>query len=222
VAKKTNADKLIAEQAKENAALKAKIAQKEARATRDLEEQVDWSNEILNVQRKYNDALDASKKAQKEIRDLSAEINEYIEYTHVNKGKITKEEKKEAGLLVKNLKLQRDAAKEINKQFIKQQKIADIEKQALPHRQKLLESQKKLNKLEDKYKESVEGSFDFIGDINDKIKEIPIVGGFLSKAIGLDHFQEELTEKFTGKLAESFDKNSANQKKAAEEAEREA
>ena len=218
MAKKTDSDKLIAQQAKENAALKAKIAQKEARANRDLEEQVDWSNEMVNAQRKYNDALDASKKAQKEIRDISAEINEYIKYAHTNKGKITKEEKKEVGLLIKNLKLQQDQAKAVNKQFINQQKIADIEKQALPHRQKLLESQKKLNKLEDKYKDSVESSFEFIGDIDDQIKKIPIVGGFLSKAIGLDHFQEELTEKFTGKLAESFDKNSANQKKAAQEA----
>jgi len=134
VAKKVDSDKLIAQQAKENAALKAKIAQKESRSTRDLEEQVDFSNEMVNAQNKYNEALGNSRKAQKEIRDLSAEINEYIEYTHFNKDKITKEEKKEVGLLVKSLKLQRDQVKEVNKQFIKVQKIADIEAQLLPHK----------------------------------------------------------------------------------------
>lgn len=216
--KKVDSNKLFVKYAAETAALEEKIAQTNARAARDLEKQVDWSKKILDVQRDYNDALDASKQAQKVIRDLGAEINEYIELARLYHGKLTKEERKEAGFLVNNLKIQRDRVKEFNKEFIKQQQIAKIENQALPHRQKLVEYQKKLNKLEDKYKGSVEDTFDFIGDINDKIKEIPIVGGFLSKAIGLDDFQKKLTEKFTSKLTESFDKNSVNQKKAAEEA----
>jgi O6-methylguanine-DNA--protein-cysteine methyltransferase len=213
-----NSDKIIAQQAKENAALKAKLSAKEARASHDMEDQVDWSSAIAANQQKYNEGLDYSKRAQKDIRDISTEISEIIEYTHVNKTKLTKEERKEAGLLVKSLKLRQDQAKLVNKQAINQQSIAKIEKKILGEKKQLVEAQKKLNDLTDKYSGSVSKSLDFLDDIDDTIKDIPIVGDFLSKAIGLDHIKEELTEKFTGYLTNALNPAAAKQKEASEAA----
>jgi hypothetical protein len=218
VAKKLDSDKLIAQQAKENAALKAKLSAKEARASRDIEDQTDWMQKLNDSQQTYVDGLDAANKAANKIKATNKEISETQNFINNNAKRLSKESLVALGAQIKLLKSHKDQAKFLAKAAINQAKIAKLEQQALPHKQKLIESQIKLNKLEEKYKESVEDSLGFIDSIDNTIKEIPIVGGFLSKALGLDTIKEELTDKFTKQLSGVLDKSSVSQKKAAEEA----
>lgn len=199
-----DSDKLIAEQAKKIKALKDAARKKAEEASSELEDQVDWSQKLLDIETERVKGW----KTLAESQDLSAA---YMKDLRDKSKQMTSEERKN---LITSVKQEKNLQKRLKNQI----KIYDIEKEALPHRKKLVEAQTKLNKLEGKYKDEVEKSFEFIGDIDDKIKEIPIVGGFLSKAIGLDKIKEELTDKFSNQLAGALDKSSAKQKKAAEDA----
>ena len=61
-----------------------------------------------------------------------------------------------------------------------------------------LELEEERQKFVDKYADSLEEQLGFIDDIDDTIKEIPVVGGVLSKALGLDNIKKELSEKMLG------------------------
>jgi hypothetical protein len=199
-----DSDKLIADQAKQIKALKEAARKKEAKASTEMKDQVDWSQQLLDIESerikgwsKLRESQELSAMAMEDLRDTTKQMSAIDRKNLITN---TKQEK----ALQKNLKAQI--------------KIYDLEKEALPHRKKLLESQEKLNKLHDKYKESVEESLDFFDDFNSKIKSIPIVGDFLSKAIGLDKIKEELTDKFTGYLTNALDPASAAQAAASAEA----
>ena len=199
-----DSDKLIADQAKQIKALKEAARKKDAKASTEMQDQVDWSRQLLDIEservkgwKELRQSQELSSMAMEELRDTTKQMSATDRKNLITN---TKEEK----LLQKRLK--------------SQIKIYDLEKEALPSRKKLIEAQTKLNKLHDKYKESVEGSLDFLDDINDAIKGIPIVGDFLSKAIGLDKIKEELTDKFTSYLTNALEPASAAQAAAAAEA----
>ena len=215
---KKDADKIIADQAKEISALKAKVAAKEMAASKAVENQVNWTEELVGLQQKYADSLDASKEALGKSKDLSKEINELQKFMVDNAKDFNNEDKKYGKALIKNLKNQRDQAKILSKQLATNAKIAKIEQQMLPHRKKLLESQQKLNKLQEKYNEPIEESLGFIKNIANTIEEIPIVGGFLNKALGLDTLQEEVTEHLTEVFSKTLDPAAAKQAEEAKNA----
>ena len=85
--------KLIADQAKEIASLKARLSQKEAKASRAMAEQVDWAKELLAQQNAYNDALDESRKAAERKKKIDEEIAEYQQFL-VDHGKEYSKEQK--------------------------------------------------------------------------------------------------------------------------------
>jgi hypothetical protein len=215
---KKDSDKIIADQAKEISALKAKIAAKEMTASKAMESQVNWAEELIGLQQKYVDSLSESREALNKSNDLSKQISEWQKFMVDNAKQLTSEEKKYAGAQIKNLKNQRDQAKVLSKQLVSSAKIAKIEKQMLPTRKKLVESQQQLNKLQEKYKEPIESSLGFLKDISSTIEEIPIVGGFLNKALGLDTLQETVSEHLSEVFTNTLNPAAAKQAEEAQNA----
>ena len=215
---KKDSDKIIADQAKEISALKAKVTAKEISASKAVENQVNWTEELVGLQQKYVDSLSESREALNKSNDLSKQINEWQKFMVDNAKQLTSEEKKYAGAQIKNLKNQRDQAKVLSKQLVTSAKIAKIEKQMLPSRKKLVESQQKLNKLQEKYSEPIEQSLGFIKDISNTIEEIPIVGGFLNKALGLDTLQETVSEHLSEVFTKTLNPEAAKQAEEAQNA----
>jgi len=213
-----DSDKIIADQAKEISALKAKIAAKEMAASKAMESQVNWAEELIGLQQKYVDSLSESREALNKSNDLSKQISEWQKFMVDNAKQLTSEEKKYAGAQIKNLKNQRDQAKVLSKQLVSSAKIAKIEKQMLPTRKKLVESQQQLNKLQEKYKEPIESSLGFLKDISSTIEEIPIVGGFLNKALGLDTLQETVSEHLSEVFTNTLNPAAAKQAEEAQNA----
>lgn len=210
--------KLIADQAKEIASLKTRLSAKEARQTRDMAEQVDWAKELLDIQSRYADGKEEVRKASDRIKDIDKQIAEYQQFA-VDYGKeYTKEEKKVLGLKIKELKEIRSIEKSLEKQALSSAKIAKIEAKALPHRKQLNDAQEKLNNTYDKYNHEIKSSLGFIGDIANSIEEIPIVGGILSKALGLEELQDEVGEKLTAVFSKTLNPEAAKQVDASKQA----
>ena len=175
-------DKLIADQAKEIAALKASLNAKEAKASKAVSEQVDYAKQLQGL---YSD-LNKIKEDEAKTEDKAARLMK-LKLGYQQRG--NKEAEKEADRMLEILKSRKDSV-----DVLKEQKSleADAIKKAQEHN-KLLEKRQKFG---EKYSEEFKESISFIGDINDKVKEIPIVGGVLSKALGLDSLEENLTKKF--------------------------
>jgi len=185
------------------------------------------------------EAANEQQKIQKKIADTVKEIADASKGLLDIENDLFDASKKLSGIQLKRLGLQRDILKdqlsslqtdksqlltseknfkEIQKTAKKVEEIADLEAKALPHRKKLLAAQKELNKFQDKYKNSIDQSLGFIDKIDDKIKDIPIVGDFLSKSLGLDNVKEELSNKLGGALTNTFKKSAVEQRNAAQSA----
>jgi hypothetical protein len=184
----------------------------------DLSETVDQAS-------KYLKNLEAVKAVQAELNalaefsvDLTKQGHEALKEARKTGVHLTSDEKTAFAMKRKALKVQEDQAKHLQEELKLRGEIyktgARLSKE-LKAREK---SAKKLAELEDKYKDSVGEGLGFIDDLNDKIKEIPIVGGILSKALGLDEMKEELTKKFSGYIAKAIDPASAKQKEASDAA----
>jgi hypothetical protein len=217
-AKKDTSDKIIADQAKDIAALKSKLAAKEARETDGLKNQVDWAKKLLDITNSRSSALNEARSTSDKIKNLEKEIAEYQQYAVDNGKSMNKEEKKLLGTVIKAGKEQKDQAKILMKQQLTMAKVADIEKQALPAKKQLVETQAKLNKFQTKYKESVSDSLGFVDKIDDSIREIPIVGDFLSKALNTDKLKGELEAKVGKTLDNVFMRGTVKAKESSEQA----
>lgn len=189
----------------------AKEKSKQKKDADDLEDIIDQSKNYLSN-------LQAQKKFTEEIHKLNKELAGFMQMQAEDAAILNEEEKEELNLNIKLLKLQQTQAEnglKAVKNQIKLNELIEENKDLLDQRVK---ATKKLNALEDKYKGSVKKGLGFIEDINEKISEIPIVGDLLSKAIGLDKLQEELTDKFTGYIAGALDPAAKKQKEAADAA----
>lgn len=200
--------------------------------------------DLNKLKEKATQASKAAAKAANEQQKVQQKISSTVkEISGATKGLLDIENdlfdasKKLSGIQLKRLGLQREILKEqlsslqadksqliaSSKNFKQVQatakkvkEIADIEAEALPHRKKLLAAQKELNKFQDKYKKSVDQSLGFIDKIDDKIKEIPVIGDFLSKSLGLDNIKEEIGDKIGGALNKTFKKSAVDQQNAAQ------
>ena len=74
---KVDSDRVIAQQAKENAALKAEL---KAQKSIDLKDQIDWGKELLNITEKRTSALREASKISVGQKELDKEIAEYINF----------------------------------------------------------------------------------------------------------------------------------------------
>ncbi|NBW58396.1 hypothetical protein EBR43_11610, partial [bacterium] len=191
-----------AEKAQADAAkLKQKTQEKIIKTVNEIESS---TKKLLDIE---NDILDSSKKlsAQKLKRlEIQREIiKEEIFSLQTDKSKLITASKQ---------------FKEILKTSKVVKEIADLEAEALPHRKKLIAAQKELNKFQEKYKKSVNDSLGFIDEIDDKIKEIPIVGDFISKSIGLEKIKKDIENKIGNTLNKTFKKSVVEQRNVASEA----
>ena len=202
--------------------------------------------DLLKIQAKTSEAIktqaaaaESKQKAQKKIaetaKDITAstkellniesdllDVGKQLSYTQLKRLELQR------GILKDQLSsLQADKSKllasaknfkEVEKAAKKAKEIADLETEALPHRKKLLAAQKELNKFQNQYVKSIETSLGFVDKINEKIKSIPVVGDFLSNALGLDTIKDEIEKKIGDTLNNTFKKSAVEQKKAAETA----
>ena len=213
--KEKDSNKVIADLAKQNAELKKKARAKEASQSSAMEDQVDIASQLVKLQNEYNSSLEQARKVQNNIKNLDAEIMRSKDLILKNATKYNKQTKEALGAQIKELKFQKEQAKNLSKALVTRAKIAKIEAAAAPHRKQLVESQKKLNHLQEKYVESFEENLKFVDKITEAVEEIPVVGGIISKALGLDTLKDELAEKLSGQFAKAIDSTSAKQEKAA-------
>jgi len=214
-------DKIIADQAKQIAGLKKQLAAKDATESNAVKDQIDYSKQLL-------DATTKRLALEKLISDTTAEISD-LQKSNIKYGmdfgrqskKIKKTREDEFKIVMEQRKLDLKTKKDFGAVLKNQQKIADLTKNILINKKNISFAQDKLNKSSAAYTEGVETSFGFIDDIDDAIKGIPVVGGILSKAIGLDTFKEEITKNFSslsGQFADSINGTSVAQIQASEAA----
>ena len=165
------------------------------------------------------------KRTLKEIKDLEHDIFDVSKELNANEIARLGLQHKLASDKIKSLKNDQASGLLARKDYKIAIKAADVksevfklEAKALPHRKTLLESQMKLNKFQDKYKDSVSESLGFVDKIDDSIKEIPIVGSFLSKALGTDKLKEELEAKVGKSLENVFMKGTVEAQNASQAA----
>jgi hypothetical protein len=175
-------DKLIADQAKQIAALKNQLAAKEAQSLSTQERQVDLSQKLSGL---YSD-LNTIKEEELKTEDKIARLTSLMAK---RQGKQNKEADAQAKKMLATLQERKkglDTIKEETQGYIDQGKALESHLKLLQKRQEFGE----------KYAESFEQSLEWVDDIDGAIKKIPIVGDFLSKAIGVDGFKEKLVDKF--------------------------
>jgi len=210
-------DKVIADQAKQIASLKAQLSAKEAKESEAAKDQVDYSKQILSATSKRLNIL-------KIIDDQTASIAAYEKQSISAARKHYYQKKKGADVdedgfktLMKSRKEQLKMAKSVNDAYINQKDQAELIEKILVNKKAIQSAQEKLNKSSEKYSESIGESFEFLDSIDNAIKGIPIVGGILSKAIGLDTIKEEITKNFSDAFAKSINGTAAAQVTASSE-----
>lgn len=174
--------KLIADQAKEIAKLKAQLKSKE-----DVEANI--SGKQLDLNRSLTDSMNR----QLEIKEEIAKVEDLARRAAQQKQKM--EEKGNHDLFVKFKKIERNkkAQLEILKAERESLRIADDQTKKLQQHTKLLKERVELG---EKYADTFSNSLSILDDIESEIKKIPIVGDFLSKAMGIDGLKEKLVDKF--------------------------
>ena len=194
-------------QAKEKAILNSKQLQ-------DNEDARNLAKEIHEIHKAQLGTLETISKTDKEIVDLEQDILKNGTLKEDQLKTFSKADKDHWKAMMQNAKEQVKQAKLLKKSLHTKLEIQQIEEKALPHLKNLAKAQKELNKQQDKYGQSVEQSLDFLDGIDDALNSIPIVGGILSKALGLDDIKEKLAKS----LIESFNPIEKLQKKQSEAA----
>lgn len=172
------------------------------------------AKEIHEIHKKKLDTLNSISKANKEIVDLEESILKALGMTAEELLLISDIEKDNFKALLNQRKEEIKQAKLLKKNLQIKLEIQEIEEKALPHLKQLTQATRKLNKEHTKYLRSVESSLDFVDGIDDALNSIPIVGGILSAALGLDDIKEKLAKS----LINAFNPVENLQKKQSEQA----
>jgi hypothetical protein len=194
-------------QAKEKAILNSKQLQAN-------EDARNLAKEIHEIHKEQLGTLNAISNTDKEIVDLEQDILRNGTLREDQLKTYSKADKDHWKAMLQEAKEQVKQAKLLKKSLHTKLEIQKIEEKALPHLKKLAKAQKELNKQHDKYGQSVEQSLGFLDGIDDALNDIPIVGGILSKALGLDDIKEKLSKS----LIDAFNPAASSQKKQSEEA----
>jgi hypothetical protein len=190
--------------------------------------QKEKANEINAVFKDQADNLFGASDYQKEIveqlikaKDISAEekiIQKSIVEIMTKKKYLSTDAKKTIleGLnnRMKELQLQKKQKEEEKVRIAEQKKAAAEEAAADAAALKRLEDfKKKSETASEELAKSLSDSTDgFIDSLEGKVKSIPFVGNFLSKAMGFDELRDEFKEKVAGAFTEHFKASMANQK----------
>jgi len=157
-----------------------------------------------NRKRAYQDSLKQFdlEKSMYALREESANLSKNTIKQHENISKYLQDEKKleerklhllksghkfneqEYKIIKDNLKNLKDGAQEsLNTLKIAQRKNK-LHQQQVPLQKKAADAQDALTERNEKYKQGLSASLDFLDEIDDALNDIPIVGGILSKALG--------------------------------------
>jgi actin-related protein len=202
MAGKKDSDKLIADQAKEIANLKSQLKSKQDAAEADSAKTLDIAEKLTANAAEELQIAQKLLEINKEKKDISKELS-----------KARAEQNKDAE---KEWMAYRRSENAQARMLKARQSMLKDEKAMLLSQEKHNELLKERKKLGEKYSDSFSKNLGIIDSIDDKIKEIPIVGDFLSKAMGIDGLKEKLVEKFEDGW-ESTKKGAEETKDAVEE-----
>lgn len=164
-----DSDKIIADQAKEISELKKQLAKKREQEATELEDIVDYTQDILAKETEILEAVERRVNAEKTLNDAI---------------------KQRADKLAGEAKSQLDTAKAAEASLLTEKKrLLELQNQSK------LTAKILMNQL--KYSDEIERSLGFLDDISDTLNKIPVVGGILSKALGLDTLKENLSKELT-------------------------
>lgn len=164
----------------------------------------DSEEDIVDYAKQYLDNLNASKAIQADIDKLTAERAKQDEIQDLFAKKLTAEEIKHKKTLEQALEIQITQANNLKKQINAELNKVDLSEQGIAKKKEELELAKKQQKFAEKYSDEIEKQLGFLDSIDDAIKEIPVVGGVLSKALGLDDIKKELSEKIAKDFAKGM------------------
>ena len=167
-------------------------------------------DDIKNIQ-DYNKALNKLKELQDEANKTALEVSAVEklnklakERLDISKELITTENniRDLTDDVVKDLKIEATARvamlKAREKELDIQEAILDTNSDLYKQIQQIKKVEEDRYKFAQKYSGEIEKQLGFLDSIDDVIKEIPVVGGVLSKALGLDNIKKELSEKMLG------------------------
>lgn len=200
MAKKQDPAKQLDSVQKEIKNLKSQLSKSTEAMADSMDDVVDKAGELLKITQRHKELQDG-------INELYKDQIAYTDHARELEEKISKLDKVKDAALIKRYKIEQDEAQLIADSAKNQIKSAVNAKKLLKMREKELnlseeqiKARKKLAAFEEKYKESISGALGFVDDITDTIEDIPVVGGILSKALGLDTLKEELTKDLTKQL----------------------
>lgn len=136
-------------------------------------------------------------KSEREISDLSMKAVESRHKAMEAQKKGLVDKQREYELESDSYKLQMDISKLTVKTLQTEAEILNLSEDRVLYKEKLL-------KIEQKYTDIISKQLGYLDSIDDVIKEIPVVGGVLSKALGLDDIKKELTEKIAKDFAKGM------------------
>jgi hypothetical protein len=184
-----NDTKLIADQAKEIASLKSQLKAKQDAAASDQAKTLDISEQLT-----------ANAAEELQIAEKILEINRGKKDIAKELAKARATQNKDAE---KELMMYRRSENLMARMLKARQATLKDDKAMLEAQKKQNELLKERKELGEKYGDTFKESLGIISDIDGQIKKIPIVGDFLSKAIGIDGLQDNLVKKFEAGWAET-------------------
>jgi hypothetical protein len=195
--------KLIADQAKEIADLKKQLARKQEQESKAMAEVVDYSKQLQEIEEERVNTWKTLAESQ-ELSKLA--IQDYSKKAST----LSKEERKRELSAIREEKLLQKMLKERTKTLETEKKRVKLQEQYSTAAKKLLETQ-------DKYRDSIEESLGFLDKISNTIEDIPIIGGVLSKALGVDELKEKVTDSLSKTFSEVLNPAAAKTAKSSEE-----
>jgi hypothetical protein len=210
-------NKIIADQAKQIAELRKQVSSADKASKAADTKRADVASKLTGEQQKSLEIENAISKSigksfqlkqkqleiEREMADLQKVMQKSSDGLSDTEKKILDLSKSTAREMLKQLKIDKQAIKiakqdfDITKKALETQKdINTLTQKKLAAEEKHLKLIEKRQKFAEKYSKTYEESLGYLDDINDKIKEIPVVGTLLSDAFGLDNLKEKLTESF--------------------------
>jgi hypothetical protein len=189
-------DKLIADQAKEISALKKQLARQREQEAEAQGEVIDYTKDLIELDKQRLDYL-------REIQSVNEILVDAEKQIRKASGDVNKTKRKQ-------LRDIRDEAKEaIKLARAKESELAN-EKKMLAEKQKQAKIAKEILDIQNKYSDEIESGLGFLDNISDTIKEIPIVGGILSKALGVDELKEKVSKELSNTFASTLQGATSN------------
>ena len=189
-------DKIIADQTKQIADLKKQLAKQQERDAAAAGEIVDYTKDLIALDKQRLDYL-------QEIRMMSDMIADAEKQIRKSSGESNKNKRKQ-------LRDVRDEAKEAIKIARAEESKLANEKKILTEKQKQAKIAKEILDLQNKYNQEIESGLGFLDTISDTINEIPVVGGILSKALGVDELKENVSKELSKTFASTLQGATAN------------